>query len=73
MNKYILLICLLISTHALAGGDKNNNPVKSVEVGEDCVLVFADGLDKEKCEETIAPDQSQQAFLCEVVMICPDS
>lgn len=68
-----LLSTLLLTwtfTVSAAGGQKNLNPVTSVEIGDECVYVFV-GSDSTVCEDATSPDQSQQAYMCEVLKLCP--
>lgn len=66
----VVVLAVFISTVAFAGGSKNNNPLESVTLGNDCVLVFADGIDEEQCTSVPSSPQSGQQFICEVLMVC---
>ena len=71
MKKLLITLALLLASFSLfAEGGKNQNPITSVEVGEDCVYVFV-GDNNEQCEDAISPDQSQQAYMCNILKLCP--
>ena len=62
MNKYILLICLLVSTSALAGGDKNNNPWQPTST-DDVSVFLPSGMDLTDCR-LLASTQAGATYLC---------
>ena len=69
-NLLVVLFFMLVTTLSFAEGGKNNNPLNAATLDDGCVLVFADGIDEEKCIEVDSPVQSGQQFICQVLVVC---
>lgn len=77
LKALLILICCITLTLAVnakesggGSGDKVNNPLNALNLEDGCVLVFADGIDKDQCEEVDSPSQSGQQFICSALYIC---
>lgn len=71
MKKLLILAVLLAAfSTANASGDKKNNPMVAVTLGDGCVLVFADGIDTDECEAVVASPQSGKQFICDALVVC---
>ena len=69
--KILLAMCIsMFMMTARAEGGKKNNPLDAATLDDGCVLIFADGIDEEKCIETDSSTQSGHQFICQVLVVC---